>query len=125
MVGGEPPREEGFQETFRRSFLPDSRFRFAVVEGGGRVVGCCSLHQGFSTWRGRPTVEIQDDFVLAGDWKGGAHSDLIRFAEGHASDLGAIAIFSRALPDEEDFRRTYLQHGFTELPYVFFSKLLR
>lgn len=108
-----------FAAAYRRSFLPDSTFRFAFVERRGRPVGAASLHRGFSARRGRPTVEVQDDHVLDGE--DAAHEELLRFAEAYARSLGAVALTARALPDEAG---PLPRHGYERQPDVVLQKSL-
>lgn len=123
-VRGEPPTREEFASTFQRAFSPDGRLRFALVERAGRPIGLASLHVGFSTWRGRPTLEIHDDYVLPEERHGPAPARLLAFAEQHARAVGATRLECRARRRETEAIALYERHGFHDAAYVLFRKPL-
>lgn len=123
-VAGEPPTREEFASTFQRAFAPDAQFRFVIVERGARPVACASLHLGFSTWRGRPTLEVHDDYVLPAEREGDAPRVLLAFAETHARSVGAARLECRARRADVEAVGLYEKHGFREAGYVVLRKRL-
>lgn len=121
---GEPPSRQEFASTFQRAFTPDAPFRYALVERGDRCVGCASLHVGFSTWRGRPTLEVHDEYLLPDERVADAPARLLAFAEAHARAVGATRIEGRARRGDAERVGLYAGHGFRDAGYVILRKRL-
>lgn len=123
--GDDAPHPVAFARTFERSFAPDSRFRFLVAESAGRVVGTCSVHDHYSTWKAAPVVEVQDVFVVPEERRRGVASALLAAAEAHAARLGAARVQLHVLAGNADAQRLYVREGFADSGYVVMRKAPR
>ncbi|MBI2077287.1 MAG: GNAT family N-acetyltransferase [Euryarchaeota archaeon] len=122
----ELPGEPGaFPRSWKESFRPGRAFRFCVVEDDERrVVGSCTIHDHFSTYRGRPIVGVEDVFVEESARGRGAGRTLLAFAERHAKSLSAARL-ELHVRDDNEARRLYERFGFETLPYYWMQKPLR
>jgi ribosomal protein S18 acetylase RimI-like enzyme len=119
----EPPRPSAFSRTWGASFREGSAFRFAVAEGDARrIVGCVSLHQHFSTWKGAPVISLEDFFVLPEERGKGVGGAMLAFAAEHARALGAARIELDVRRDNARAQALYQRNGFVEQPYLWYHK---
>ena len=122
---GLPGERGAFARSWRESFRKDGPFRFAVVEDeAGLVVGSCTVHHHFSTYRGRRVVGVEDVFVDPKRRGLGAGRVLLAFAEVYARSLSAARL-ELHVRDDNPARRLYARFGFEELPYYWMQKPLR
>lgn len=123
--GDEAPHPVAFARTFERSFAPGSAFRFLVADVAGRVVGVCSVHDRFSTWKGAPAVEVQDVYVVPEEHRRGVATALLAAAEAHAVKVGAARVELQVLAGNRDAKALYGREGFAETGYVVMRKTPR
>lgn len=123
--GADAPHPVAFARTFERSVQTGSAFRFLVAESAGRVVGACSLHDRFSTWKGAPVVEVQDLFVLPEERRRGVATALLDAAEAHAAKLGAARVELQVLAGNAAALGLYRGAGFADSGYVVLRKTPR
>lgn len=119
----EPPSPAEFSRTWGKVFHPDSRSRFVVAEVEDKgVVGCMSLHEHFSTWKGRSVLSLEDFFVLEAERGKGIGKAMLAFAEAHATTRGAARIELDVRADNERAQKLYQGAGFEEQPYRWYHK---
>lgn len=129
--GDSPPHPTAFARTFERSLAAAAPFRFVVAESrgplalagaAGQVVGCMSLHTHFSTWKGRPVVEVQDLYVVPDARRKGVASALLAHAEAHARRIEAARLDLQVLVDNPAARALYRRAGFQDSGYSVYRK---
>jgi ribosomal protein S18 acetylase RimI-like enzyme len=78
------PDRESLREALEFALKYPERVRFAVAQREDRLIGVTSLHDGYSTWRGRPYGDLQDVYIVAEERGTGAVEKLFEFivAEG-------------------------------------------
>lgn len=120
-----PPGPGEFSRTWGRSFREGSPFRFVVAEAEDRrLVGCLSLHEHFSTWKGQPVVSLEDFFVVPEARGRGIGAAMLAFAHAHAASLGAARIELDVRADNEGAQRLYQRQGYAEQPYRWYHKVI-
>lgn len=122
----EPPSPSAFSRMWGRSFREGSTFRFAVAEAEPRrVVGCMSLHDLFSTWKGAPVVSLEDFFVLPEERNKGIGAGMLAFAERYAQELGAARVELHVQRDNERAQQLYQRTGYETTPYLWLHKVVK
>jgi len=93
---------------------------------GTRAVGAAVCFVGFSTFAGRPLVNIHDLAVLPSHRSRGIGGRLLEAVEQRARSLGACRVTLEVGEANRDARRLYERHGFgpVEAPHRFLGKAL-
>jgi GNAT superfamily N-acetyltransferase len=121
--GSAPPSPADFARSWAQQFRPRAGFRFALaVAEDGTILACMSLHEHFSTWKGRPVLSLEDFFVLPEQRGKGVGSAMLAFADAHAQSLGAARIELDVRHDNTRAQALYARHGFAEQPYRWWHK---
>lgn len=120
----EPPNPTVFARTWSRSFKEGSHFHFVVGIVEGAIVGCMSLHDLFSTWKGAPVVSLEDFFVEHNHRGKGLGTAMLAFADEHAASRGAARIELHVRRDNERAQKLYQRGAFEDQPYLWYQKQL-
>ncbi len=93
---------------------------------GERVLGVAVCFWGFSTFSGRPSVNLHDFAVRPGSRGRGVGSALLAELERRARSLGCSKITLEVHASNEGARRLYARHGFEgwDPPTMFVAKPL-
>ena len=102
-----------------------------LAYAGSEPVGIATCFRGFSTYAGKPLINIHDLGVLATHRGQGVGLQLLRTVEQKARDLGCSCITLEVLERNDRARQTYEKFGFAQARSgadaggsLFFSKRL-
>ncbi|HLE48159.1 MAG TPA: GNAT family N-acetyltransferase [Candidatus Thermoplasmatota archaeon] len=122
---GLPMNLAAFRRTWRHAFGPKSTFRFVVaVDASRAVVGCCTVHTHYSTYRGQPVVEVEDVYVVEPRRGRGIGAKLLGFCEKYAESIKA-ARTELHVRQGNRAARLYLRQGYEPVDYEWMQKPLR
>lgn len=91
--------------------------RVWLAEDGGQPVGVCVAFIGFSTFQGRPLLNLHDIAVLPGHRGRGVAQALLQAAEAHARQLGCCKLTLEVQQDNLPAQRLYARFGFDDPRY--------
>ncbi len=104
------------EEVIRRDGFGDRRrFEALLAERDGRVCGMAILYQGYSSWRGAPTLMVHDLFVEEGARRSGTGKALLAAAAKLASQCGCCRMDVNVLGWNVKARQFYERLGFAPL----------
>jgi GNAT superfamily N-acetyltransferase len=89
-----------------------------LAYSGPEAVGIATCFLGFSTFRGRPLVNVHDLAVLPGHRGGGIGRRLLEAVERKARALGCCKVTLEVLENNAVARRLYAGAGFSQATYV-------
>ena len=89
-----------------------------LAYSGGAAVGIATCFLGFSTFRGRPLVNVHDLAVLPGHRGGGIGRRLLETVERKARALGCCKVTLEVLEGNASARHLYARAGFSQAKYV-------
>jgi ribosomal protein S18 acetylase RimI-like enzyme len=102
-----------------------------LAYSGGEAVGIATCFLGFSTFQGRPLVNVHDLAVLPEHRGSGVGRQLLEAVERKARALGCCKVTLEVLENNAAARRLYARVGFSQATYVetsggalFYTKLL-
>jgi ribosomal protein S18 acetylase RimI-like enzyme len=84
---------------------------------GAEYVGVCVAFTGFSTFQGRPLLNIHDLAVLPGQRNRGTGRALLAAAEAHARATGCCKLTLEVQEDNAPARHLYEKFGFRDVVY--------
>jgi GNAT superfamily N-acetyltransferase len=87
------------------------RVRFAVAQRDGTLIGVASLHDGYSTWRGKPFGDLQDVYLVEDERGTGAAGELFQFIAAEGVRRGYCRIELHVREDNERARAFYEKMG--------------
>ena len=89
-----------------------------LAYSGGEAVGIATCFLGFSTFQGRPLVNVHDLAVLPEHRGGGIARRLLEAVERKARALGCCKVTLEVLENNAAARRLYARVGFSQATYV-------
>jgi GNAT superfamily N-acetyltransferase len=89
-----------------------------LAYSGGEAAGIATCFLGFSTFRGRPLVNVHDLAVLPRHRGGGIGRRLLEAVERKALALGCCKVTLEVLEKNTTARRLYGRVGFSQATYV-------
>ncbi len=89
-----------------------------LAQAGGRAVGLATCFLGFSTFSGRPLLNIHDLVVLPGQRGQGVGRDLLQAAEAKARALGCCKLTLEVFENNHRARQVYAAAGFAQASYT-------
>jgi len=121
--GAPVPGPALFSRVWGGQFKQDAIYRFAVAELEEREpIGCVSLHQHVSTWKGAPAISLEDFFVAPEHRGKGIGAAMLKFAEEHAAKQGAARLELHVRADNLRAEALYLRQGWEVQPYRWMQK---
>ena len=105
------PDRESLREALEFALKYPERVRFAVAQREDRLIGVASLHDGYSTWRGRPYGDLQDVYIVEEERGTGAAEKLFEFLAAEGLRRGYCRLELHVRENNERARAFYEKMG--------------
>jgi len=115
--------DEEYGEVFRTVMGRPDRMQFIVAETD-QIVGMLSVIHGYSTWKGKPIVTIEDLYVRPVSREKGVATALLNFAFGQAKETGCDRVDLVTETDNYPAQELYKKAGFEQVPRIPFTMRL-
>ncbi len=116
--------DEEFKKMFRTAINNSERALFIVAEVDSNAVGMLTMVFGFSTWKGKTFVTIDDVYVRQEMRRCGIATALFNYAFKIAKDLDCTRVDLVTGIDNFPAQQMYKKIGFLPLPRIPFTKSL-
>ncbi len=111
-MGGAAPLAPELLESLPQKLAERTDYLFVLALADGQYVGLVNCFEGFSTFKGKPLLNIHDVIVSDG-WRGqGIAQKMLGRVEEIALQRGCCKLTLEVLQGNEAAQRTYLQLGF-------------
>ena len=112
--------DQPLSDEVRRAIVPGLQTHPAAMVflayQGDDPIGIATCFRGFSTFAGRPLINIHDLAVLAGHRGRGIGRQLLEAVEARARDIGCCRVTLEVREDNATARRIYEAAGFGPTP---------
>jgi ribosomal protein S18 acetylase RimI-like enzyme len=115
--GGGTPLADEVRQRLVAGLRTHPTTRIWLAIDGGECVGVCVAFTGFSTFQGRPLLNIHDLAVLPGQRNRGTGRALLAAAEAHARASGCCKLTLEVQEDNAPARHLYERFGFRDVVY--------
>lgn len=114
--------DEDYRKMFRAVLAQPERTRFIVAEADGGLAGVMTIVIGYSTWKGKTFLTIDDVFVRQTMRSRGVATALLEYAFSLAKDLGCVRVDLLTEVDNYPAQALYKKLGFTPVARIPFTK---
>lgn len=105
------PDRESLRDALEFALKFPERVRFAVAQREDKLIGVASLHDGYSTWRGKPYGDLQDVYIVEEERGTDAAQTLFEFITTEGLRRGYCRLDLHVREDNERARAFYEKMG--------------